>query len=102
MTNYNERLDELMPCDCKFLKGFAWRKGDPCEGCINGRLKQAITSLIKELVAEAKPERQPPMKMGNPTKESSDLDKMIFAKKRGHNEAIDEFEQNLLKALEEV
>ena len=56
MTNYNERLEELMPCDCKFLKGFAWRKGDPCEGCINGRLKQAITSLIKELVAEAKQE----------------------------------------------
>ena len=54
MTNYNERLDELMPCDCKFLKGFAWRKGDPCEGCTNGRLKQAITSLIKELVAEAR------------------------------------------------
>ena len=101
MTNYNERLDKLMPCDCKFLKGFAWRKGDPCEGCINGRLKQAITSLIKELVAEAKPERQPPMKMGNPTKESSDLDKMIFAKKKGHNEAIDQFEQNLLKELED-
>ena len=63
---------------------------------------QAITSLIKELVAGAKPYRQPPMKMGNPTKESSDLDKMIFAKKKGHNEAIDQFEQNLLKALEEV
>ena len=54
MTDYNERLDGLMPCDCGFLKGFAWRKGDPCEGCINGRLKQAITSLIKELVAEAR------------------------------------------------
>ena len=54
MTNYNEKLDELMPCDCKFLKGFAWRKGDPCEGCINGSLKQALTSLIRELVAEAR------------------------------------------------
>lgn len=43
MTNYNKRLDELMPCDCKFLKGLAWREGDPCEGCINGSLKQAIT-----------------------------------------------------------
>ena len=64
--------------------------------------KQALTSLIKELVADAKPKRQPPMKMGNPTKDSSDLDKMIFAKKKGHNEAIDQFEQNLLKELEEL
>jgi len=90
MTNYNERLD-------KILSDHGAEQGE-----FHYSLKQAITSLIKELVAEAKPERQPPMKMGNPTKESSDLDKMIFAKKKGHNEAIDQFEQNLLKALEEV
>jgi len=90
MTNYNERLDDVL----------AKHGAEPGE--MTHSLKQAITSLIKELVAEAKPDRQPPMKMGNPTKESSDLDKMIFAKKKGHNEAIDEFEQNLLKALEEA
>jgi len=90
MTNYNERLD-------KILSDHGAEQGE-----FHYSLKQAITSLIKELVAEAKPERQPPMKMGNPTKESSDLDKMIFAKKKGHNEAIDQFEQNLLKELEEV
>ena len=90
MTNYNERLEELMPCDCKFLKGFAWRKGDPCEGCINGRLKQAITSLIKELVAEAKPGYKPISKYAA----------SIY--NQGFNQAVDEFEQNLLKALEEV
>lgn len=87
MTNYNKRLDELMPCDCKFLKGFAWRKGDPCEGCINGRLKQAITSLIKELVAEAKPEMKP----------YENSHEWYNASRK-----LDQFEQNLLKALEEV
>ena len=90
---YNERLDELMPCDCKFLKGFAWRKGDPCEGCINGRLKQAITSLTKELVAEAKPReyQKGDFKGSEPDR-----------RKKAFNRAIDQFEQNLLKALEEV
>ena len=92
MTNYNKRLDELMPCDCKFLKGFAWRKGDPCEGCINGRLKQALTSLTKELVAEAKPGKKPQFFCQGCDK----------SEERGYNRAIDEFEQNLLKALEEV
>ena len=89
MTNYNERLDELMPCDCKFLKGFAWRKGDPCEGCINGRLKQSITSLIKELVAEAKPEVR--------VFDDGMNDATYFQQK-----IVDQFEQNLLKALEEI
>ena len=87
MTNYNERLDELMPCDCKFLKGFAWRNGDPCEWCINGMLKQATTSLFKELVAEAKPDNQ--------------NGEMVYSTwGDGYDSGIDQFEQNLLKALE--
>ena len=106
MTNYNERLEEAL----LMLTNAAYANGneDPRQvlsgvpRVTTADTKQAITSLTKELVAEAKPDRQPPMKMGNPTKESSDLDKMIFAKKKGHNEAIDQFEQNLLKALEEV
>ena len=98
MTNYNERLDEIL---YRFAVDTHESKPGQDETPNFDKAKQAITSLTKELVAEAKPERQPPMKMGNPTKESSDLDKMIFAKKKGHNEAIDQFEQNLLKALEE-
>ena len=90
---YNDRLDELMPCDCKFLKGFAWRKGDPCEGCINGRLKQAITSLMKELVAEAKPE---------PIRQQYDGGTMAAGYRDGYNQAIVDYRQNLLKELEEV
>ena len=94
MTNYNERLDELMPCDCKFLKGFAWRKGDPCEGCINGMLKQATTSLFKELVADAKPSKK---HVGDEVAENRS-----YTGERLFNATIDEFEQNLLKALEEL
>ena len=97
MTNYNKRVDEILAKHNGEL-GVTWEDPD----VVTPDTKQAITSLMKELVAGAKPYRQPPMKMGNPTKESSDLDKMIFAKKKGHNEAIDQFEQNLLKALEEV
>lgn len=53
------------------------------------RAKQAITSLIKELVVEAKPEGF------DEVEPSTDYS-------RGAVDAIDEFEQNLLKALEEV
>ena len=97
MTNYNERLDELMPCDCKLLKGFAWRNGDPCEGCINGMLKQATTSLFKELVAEAKP-----MVTSVNVIETYLQNGMTqkAAEHHGRNHAIKQFEQNLLKALE--
>ena len=97
MTNYNKRLDELMPCDCKFLKGFAWRNGDPCEGCINGRLKQAITSLIKELVAEAKP---PVIDTPSRIKLYADDEGQMWYD-RGQNDTIARFEQNLLNVLEE-
>lgn len=55
-----------------------------------GEAKQAITSLIIELVSESKPERQKTENMG-------DTFKVNWA--RGHNVATDQFEQNLLKAL---
>ena len=72
MTNYNERLDD--------------------------ELKQAITLLIKELVAEAKPEYV------------SKTSRLYFqansngakAHMNGYRLGIREYEQNLLKALEEV
>ena len=57
------------------------------------KAKQAITSLIKELVEGAKPEQQKIENMG-------DTFKVDWA--RGYNVATDRFEQNLLKALEEV
>ena len=87
MTNYNGRLDEILD--------------DLVEGCEDGRnalgyrydlgskAKQAITSLIKELVAEAKP---PYYSVEEP----------------GHNarhDGIEQYETNLkelLKTLEEV
>ena len=70
MTNYNERLDYV-------LASHGAEEGEFTES-----LKQAITSLIKELVAEAKPG--------------------MAKNSLGWNEAIDQLEQNLLKALEEV
>ena len=87
MTNYNERLDEIAVD--------LWAKyGRP--GTMDEfvqEAKQAITSLTKELVAEAKPHKRLPD--DSPT---ADEDLVNY----GYNEAIDEFEQNLLKALEEV
>ena len=51
--------------------------------------KQAITSLIKELVKEAKPEKQ--------------NSEMVYSTwGDGYDSGIDEFEHNLLKELEEV
>ena len=81
MTNYNERLDDVLT--------------ELRSGTINfdDKAKQAITSLIKELVEGAKPEQQKIENMG-------DTFKVDWA--RGYNVATDRFEQNLLKALEEV
>ena len=78
MTNYNERLDEIAVD--------LWAKyGRP--GTMDefvSEAKQAITSLTKELVAEAKP-----YKVNKPY--ISPI----------YNSAVYEFEHNLLKALEE-
>lgn len=72
MTNYNERLDKifapLIDSPSLTLTTAYWDEA-----------KQAITSLIKELVAEAKPKEM-----------DSFYEKPI----------VDEFEQNLLKGLE--
>ena len=94
MTNYNERLDEILTtCDfepeyfnsriCKWCGG---RKGAEIH-----TVKQALTSLYKELVAEAKPAR---------AVISDDEMGIDRARKSAANHAIDQFEQNLLKALE--
>lgn len=80
MTNYNERVDEI------FNNLYIWDSSAEGAAKIEASLneaKQAITSLIKELVAEAKPGYD-------------------AVRESGRDEGIDEFEQNLLKALEEV
>ena len=75
MTNYNERLDEV-------LASHGAEEGEFTES-----LKQAITSLNKELVAEAKPGRADTQIWRENPDDAGDM-------------AIDQFEQNLLKALE--
>ena len=56
--------------------------------------KQAIISLIKELIEEAKPRKK---HVGDEVAENRS-----YTGERLFNATIDEFEQNLLKALEEV
>ena len=94
MTNYNERLDEIL--DDFFTIGTERHISE---------LKQAITSLIKELVAEAKPTNYTPK--GHHPDACLNHEKYTSAccgcqKQRARLQEIDEFEQNLLKALEEV
>ena len=88
MTNYNERLDEqlnyLMEYSYKYGKGEIPSNENPPLIIARG-VKQAITSLIKELVAEAKPAR-----VHGTTVSSGQF-----------NRGVSAYEQNLLKALEE-
>lgn len=135
MTNYNERLDEIF--NTLPVHGIISSDGirDDYWDAVNARtkLKQAITSLIKELVAEAKPEKKPDYIEAHdndghryqiPWQKREDwykwceipsdderswdtpeyairIDGMSVTDNRGYNKAIKEFEQNLLKALEE-
>jgi len=109
MTNYNERLDKILSYERDIEGCQASHSGskclhcneDPCPHCkrwggrqrtevksmVDDKTKQALTSLIKELVAEAKPEH-----IDNSVLPYGDTK---------YNMAIDQFEQNLLKALEE-
>ena len=102
MTNYNERPDGLT----RFMKSIDWEFDENGytfeDNYINFRtaemLRQAITSLIKELVAEAKP---PVIDTPSRTKLYADDEGQMWYD-RGQNDTIARFEQNLLKALEEV
>ena len=93
MTNYNERLAEqlnyLMEYSYKYGQGVIPSSEDP-PLIVARQAKQALISLLKELVAEAKPEL-PALLAG-----SNDIGVIMYKK------GADEFEQNLLKALEEV
>lgn len=91
MTNYNERLDEIL--DNVLIGMYCTNPDgdfvplDDSKNVLRAEAKQAIASLIKELVAEVKPE-------------AYEFDDGEYA--YGRNHAIDEFEQNLLSGLEEV
>ena len=90
MTNYNERLDEVI----KEVDTPAWLQqvhkttNVPAYQLHVHEAKQAITSLIKELVAEAKPKTMP-----------SNLSPENYEK---CERVVNQYHQNLLKALEEV
>ena len=97
MTNYNERLDEVLEryrlhanmAYSEVEDGFhtADEFNDIALPKVLAEAKQAITSLIKELVAEAKP-----LYYASPDKSEY---------QDGFNTCIRLYEQNLLKALED-
>ena len=95
MTNYNERLDEVFSktkqvVTTNYSELSGWSAMAHIE--LTDEARQAFTSLIKELVAEAKPEEYEDYYASNPVEKG---------RKMGYNEAAREFEQNLLKALED-
>ena len=88
MTNYNKRVDEILQSELVCISN------DP-DAYVAGieDTKQAINSLYKELVAGAKPDKHIHHDAyGKPFEDAQDI---------AYNAAIDQFEQNLLKALEE-
>lgn len=94
MTNYNERLDEVLwsaimhePAPTKPGEEYKATWNEP----VIKKAKQALTSLIKELVAEAKPREHIDAYTYSNAKTSADIRKI----------ALNQYEQNLLKALED-
>jgi len=114
MTNYNERLDEILDqlsdssasrgwLDCKSGSEDTHPRNDLIDIA-----KQALNSLIKELVAEARPEKHL-VQEDSEIYDDYDHDREQLRHELqenniniGHNSAIDLYEQNLLNALEEV
>ena len=128
MTNYNERLDEALSVlyNSAWVEGSNYKENNPEGSDIPSKrelaktaaAKQALTSLIKELVAEVKPEKQFDLGQVAYVEDTGGKraigrwvrDQQQFQIKNGtgsdymdgYNSALDRFEQNLLKALEEV
>ena len=95
MTNYNERLDEVFSktkqvVTTNYSELSGWSAMAHIE--LTDEARQAFTSLIKELVAEAKPNRSE-TQQGSVTV-YGDLNERDLS-------IINQFEQNLLKALED-
>ena len=110
MTNYNERLDEILRSLAHqayltaHAPGYTKLDGRTYKTAVD-EAKQAINSLFKELVAEAKPFDYVPE--GHEPDACLNHEKYTSAccgcqRQRARLEAVSEFEQNLLKALEEV
>ncbi|RTL04830.1 hypothetical protein EKK58_09405 [Candidatus Dependentiae bacterium] len=104
MTNYNERLDKIFPDESKdtelqhHLRN-VWHDNFSEQEFID-EMEAYITSLIKELVAEAKPYGK---RQFRELIEDAWYEAPTAAAGFGRIEAIhNQFEQNLLKALEEV
>ena len=114
MSNYNERLDKVL-LTYKSAHQIAFNEVDPhgnnmspYDGSaavskrsrdIEAEAKADLTTLIKELVAEAKPSYK------TDTRGATQNPNNAFyhtKKAQGYNEAIEDYEQNILKALEEV
>ena len=102
MTNYNQRLDKILG---QLMSKTADASYGEWQVVGLPEAKQAITSRIKELVAEAKPDDFLPE--GHEPDACLNHEKYTSAccgcqRKRARAHSLDEFEQNLLKALEEV
>ena len=87
MSSYSERLDGVLDFVENYGVSASTDGFDKADS--RAKAKQALTSLIKELVAEAKPEVR--------VFDDGINDATYFQQK-----IVDQFEQNLLKALEEV
>ena len=104
MTNYNEKLDKILNWQQRMFLVEALiqdisdtHKLEITDDIMNkyrDEAKQAIISLIKELIEEAKPRKK---RVGDEVAENRS-----YTGERLFNATIDEFEQNLLKALEEL
>ena len=92
MTNYNERLDELLLTTLREMSREVEAYGYLDSKNYLPEKREAITSLIKELVAEAKPRKK---HVGDEVAENRS-----YTGERLFNAAVYEFEQNLLKGLE--
>lgn len=90
MTNYNGRLDEIIADHREWMRGI---RTDHLVGTSSEATKQAITSLFKELVTEAKPEKKSTEDYGSWEEGHRNA---------GWNNCLEHYEQNLLKALEEA
>ena len=87
MTNYNEELDEILLKYSSENFDADYEADDAKRELAFTKAKQAITSLIKELVAEAMPE---------PSTNLTSYEAQMFIT------STEEYRQNLLKAMEEV
>ena len=86
MTNYNERLDDILVDNFEEIRVIGCTVESMDRRIVDA--KQALTSLYKELVAETKPGRADTQIWHENPDDAWDM-------------AIDQFEQNLLKALED-